>query len=122
MPKTKNSVTRCTLNYGPAQSVSSSLLLPKWEQERISKRSWRLCTILIFRGNRLMLTQLNGTPYKAILIIITISIKPADKLVVNIEFLNKLTVHIFRLVNLNSVNQGIEESLRKLVNVRILLD
>ena len=49
-------------------------------------------------------------------------IQSADEFIVNIELLNKLTVHIFRLVNLNSVYQSIEESLRKLVNVRILLD
>ena len=49
-------------------------------------------------------------------------IQSANEFIVNIELLNKLTVHIFRLVNLDSVNQSIEQSLSKLINIRILLD
>ena len=50
------------------------------------------------------------------------SIKPADELIVNIKFLNTLTVNIFRFVNLNPLYKRVQECLRQFVNVCVLLD
>lgn len=50
------------------------------------------------------------------------SIKPADELIVNIKFLNTLTVNIFRFVNLNPLYKRVQKCLREFVNVCVLLD
>lgn len=50
------------------------------------------------------------------------SIKPADELIVNIKFLNTLTVNIFRFVNLNPLYKRVQKCLCEFVNVCVLLD
>ena len=50
------------------------------------------------------------------------SIKPADELIINIEFLNTLAVDFFGFVNLNPLYKRVQKCLREFVNVCILLD
>lgn len=54
------------------------------------------------RRSRLLLTPPNGTSHSNKKLI-----QSADEFIVNIEFLNKLAVQIFRFMNLDPVNQGI---------------
>ena len=49
-----------------------------------------------------LLTPPNGTSHSNKKLI-----QSADEFIVNIEFLNKLAVQIFRFMNLDPVNQGI---------------
>lgn len=66
-------------------------------------------------GNHHLLTPPNGTSHSNKKLI-----QSADEFIVNIELLNKLTVHIFRFMNLDPVNQGIQQSLRQLVDIGVL--
>ena len=62
-----------------------------------------------------LLTPPNGTSHSNKKLI-----QSADEFIVNIELLNKLSVHIFRLMNLDPVNQGVQQSLRQLVDIGVL--
>lgn len=74
----------------------------------------------IFRRGLAKLNPFNGTSCQ--ISSSKSSIKPADELIVNIKFLNTLTVNIFRFVNLNPLYKRVQKCLREFVNVCVLLD
>lgn len=91
--------------------AQESLIISNPEE---SDRTVCMC-VRVHQACLLLLIPPNGTSHSNKKLI-----QSADEFIVNIELLNKLTVHIFRFMNLDPVNQGIQQSLRQLVDIGVL--